>query len=593
MIRANLPLTALFLAAATAAAAQTPGHETPAGPCPAGVIATITIKNHNIFDLTDPGLPERLRLAYRVANALHVRTRASVIRRDLLVRPGDCFDLDLLIESERLLRANHYLAYARVHHQTNAAGDHDIVVETRDEWSTRLDLRASLDGGISFDGASLRESNFLGTGQTLELFYLDYDANRDYGIAYHTHQLARSRWHLGAALGQTRNGSLALQSLAYPFRTEAGQWAARQEIRWLDRYFDYLVDDDGLEKHLLLPTRTRALDLALLRRFGRVGSQTTLGVAISYSEITFPGDAAAELVHGDDFDGRHPADSTWLQPLQQQLAPLRTLRSLLLLGQRNVTWVKRQGFDSLRGDQDLRLGTDAALAFGRSLTAAAGEHHLYTALDLYGGTEVGDLLLAGRLSGDAQYPLGPRREGWQDIFAQAEALAYWKPAHSARQTLVLRAAAAGALQTRTPFQLILGGDLGVRGYPRTRFPGGRRLLLSLEDRLTFDGPLRNVMDLGATAFFDLGRVWPGDAPYGIDSGWRAAAGLGLRNAFPSGGRRTYRIDLALPIQPDLGWRDLRLILSVGELIGLSGNSRRARVEEMQRFTTRNPFYFPD
>jgi outer membrane translocation and assembly module TamA len=159
--------------------------------------------------------------------------------------------------------------------------------------------------------------------------------------------------------------------------------------------------------------------------------------------------------------------------------------------------------------------------------------------------------------------------------------------------VVLRVTGTAGVRTRSPFQLSLGGDLGVRGYPRERFPGGRRILISLEDRILFEGPFRNIMDLGATAFLDLGRIWPGDAPFGIDSGWRAAAGVGLRNALPSGGRRTYRIDLALPIRPDVGWKDLRLILSVGELIGLSPSSRRERVEEMQRFTTRNPFYFPD
>jgi hypothetical protein len=518
-----------------------------------------------------------------------------VIRRDLLFHTGDCFDPSLLEESERLLRANQFLAFAHIHHRSDEAGNHEIVVETHDEWSTRLDIRASLDGGFALNGASLKESNFLGTGQTVELFYLDYDANRDYGIGYHTHQLARSRWPLGAALGQTRNGAFAFQTLAYPFREEAGGWAAREELRRLDRYFDYLVDDDGAESHLLLPTSNRAFDLAVLRRIGEPGSLTTIGAALSYTKLSFPGGAGAvELIDGDDFDNPSPADSTWLLPIQPQLAPLSTLRALLLLGQRNITWVKRRGFDTLRGEQDIRMGVDAGLAFGRSITAATGAHHLYSALDLYAGTGAETFMLTGRLRGDAQHALGGRvGGGWEDIFAEAEALAYWKPWGTAWQTVVLRATGTAGIRTRSPFQLSLGGDLGVRGYPRERFPGGRRILISLEDRIRFEGPFRNIMDLGATAFLDLGRIWPGDAPFGIDSGWRAAAGIGLRNALPSGGRRTYRIDLALPIRPDVGWKGLRLILSVGALIGLSHSSRRERVGEIQRFTTRNPFYFPD
>jgi hypothetical protein len=603
MIRAFLSSLALLLCAATSAGAQADhGEKRPTSPtgaapgeCAAGVISTISIDNHSIFDTSNPDQARGLRLAYRIANALHPRTRASVIRRDLPLRPGACFDAGVIAESERLLRDNQFLAFARIRHRQREDGDYDLVVETRDEWSMQLDLRATLDGGLSLYGGSLRESNFLGTGQIIELFYLDRDANHNYGLGYHTHQLAGSRWHLGATLGRTHNGPLLFLTLSYPFREEAGRWAARQEFRQLDRYFDYLVDDEGTERHLLLATDTRAIDLAVIHRLGRPGNQITLGAALGYARITFPdGVAGIQLIDGDDFDDPQPADSLLVRPLLRQMTPLRTLRGLLLLGQRRINWTKRHGFDTLRGAQDIRLGTELGLAVGRSLTAETGPHHLYTALDLYAAAGTEDLLLTGQMRGDAQHHLGLRGDGgWNDIFGAAELLAYWKPNSSVLHTLLLRAAATGGWEMRAPFQLTLGGDLGVRGYPPERFAGGRSILLSLEDRLTFNGPFREIMDLGATAFLDLGRTWPGDAPYGRDSGWRAAAGVGLRNAFPSGGRRTYRVDLAMPIQPDLHLRDLRLILSVGELIGISPNVQRARIDERRRFATRNPFYFPD
>jgi outer membrane protein assembly factor BamA len=81
-------------------------------------------------------------------------------------------------------------------------------------------------------------------------------------------------------------------------------------------------------------------------------------------------------------------------------------------------------------------------------------------------------------------------------------------------------------------------------------------------------PRRETLDVGSTLFVDAGYMWPGDAPYGRDSGWRASAGAGLRFSFPAGSRTTYRIDVAFPIQPDAGARDMRLMLSVGEILGL-------------------------
>lgn len=587
-----LALLLCLISPRTALPAPAPSPNTT---CPTGTIASITIDNHSIFDISDPELSGHLRLAYRIANSLHARTRASVIRRDLLFRNGDCFDPNRIAESERLLRDNQFLASATIRHAQRADGSYDLTVTTRDEWSTRLDIRASLGGGPLLKGASLKESNFLGTGQTVELFYLDYKANRDYGAGYHNHQLGGSRWHLGGAVGRNQNGPLVLQSLALPFREESGRWAAREEFRQIDRYFDYLVDDAGSERHLLLPTRTTAFDLALIRRLGPPGGQQlTLGAALSYTRISFPGEETGlKLVEGDDFHDPQPADPALLEPIRPQTMPLNTLRSLLLLGQRKITWAKRRGFDTLRGEQDIRLGTELGLALGPSLLAPAGPRHLFAAIDLYGGTGTDDFLLVGRLRGDGQRALQGNYPGWNDLWGEAEALAYWKPWAEGRQTFVLRTTATGGWTTTTPFQIVLGGDLGVRGYPDERFPGGRRVVFSLEDRILLGGPLREIMDLGATAFLDLGRTWPGDVPYGLDSGWRASAGIGLRNAFPSGGRRTYRIDLAIPLQPHTAWRDVRLILSVGELIGVSPSVRRMRIEELQRFTSRNPFHFPD
>jgi len=85
-------------------------------------------------------------------------------------------------------------------------------------------------------------------------------------------------------------------------------------------------------------------------------------------------------------------------------------------------------------------------------------------------------------------------------------------------------------------------------------------------------PWRESLDLGSTVFVDVGRMWPGDAPYGRDSGWRTTVGFGLRSSLPPGSRTTYRIDVAFPVTSTPNVRDLRLMISVGELLGLSAPS---------------------
>lgn len=44
-------------------------------------------------------------------------------------------------------------------------------------------------------------------------------------------------------------------------------------------------------------------------------------------------------------------------------------------------------------------------------------------------------------------------------------------------------------------------------------------------------------------------MWAGDVPYGRGSGLHGAAGISLLGAYPFGGKRTYRVDFALPLSP--------------------------------------------
>mgnify|MGYP001161905647 CR=1 FL=1 len=566
---------------------------TTAPACEIGVVSVIFIDNHSIFDMTDPERERRFDWAYRLANALHVRTRAEVIERELLVRKGDCLDPMLLEESERLLRAYPFLSRVDVFAIPQPDGTHHVVVDTQDEWSTQVDLRIGLNDGLDFSGLRLRELNLLGTGRMLEFFYLEDDENREYGIGYETPQLFRTRWDMRLAAGRSRAGSFVRQSVAYPFVGEVGRWAARQSLRREDRFFGYAPARANANQ-LLLPVAEKEVEFALIGRSGRVGALTTYGAAISYTGLAYPGGESA--IEWEGTDGFAAVDEATAAAIRRQRTELESLRLLFLVGRRNIEWIKRRGLDSMRGQQDVRLGTEVELAIGGSLPGSSDdEGDLFTGVSLYGGVELGSFLVTSRLNVDGRRDFGAQHsaQAWKDIFADAEALIYWRPGSAARHTFVLRVAGTGGWETRTPFQLTLGGDLGLRGYDRLHFPGGQRALLSLEDRVYFGWPFRDVLDLGGTLFLDVGRVWPGDVPFGVDSGWRAAAGLGLRGSFPSGGRTTYRIDLAWPLTHGASWRDARLVLSIGEILGIGsrrGDDRRRDDRQLQ--PTAEAFHFP-
>jgi hypothetical protein len=567
-----LPILLVLLSAPLAAQEPVEPPDTPvaADTCALGRISYVFIDNQSIFDTTDPELEGRFRWAYRTANALHIRTREGVIRRELLFGPGSCFDPFLLEETERLLRSYDFLSRVDVFPVPRPDGTYHVIVTTRDDWSTRLDVRVGSGGSLGLQGARLSESNLLGTGQSVSLFYFERDATRDYGVSYATPQMLGTRWDFGLAVARTRAGTALFEEVAYPFIGEVSRWAGRQSFLREDQYFDYIVadDPDRLSPHLLLPVREQSFELALVRRIGTRGNNALVGAALTYQQLSYPG--ALLLAPEGDFNQRMPAPDALAAQVWPQRGERHNVRAFALLGHRNVWWVRRRGLDSMRGQEDVRLGAEAIFGVGRSMPSIEVDDDLYGMLTLYTALQAGDALFVGRGRADARRdltaPSGTTE--WEDVYVETELLGYLQPSRLPRHTLFARAAATGAWHTRTPFQLTLGGVHALRGVDHQRHPGGRRLVLTMEDRFYLGWPLPTVLDLGGTAFVDAGRIWPGDAPFGTDSGWRASAGLGLRGSFPAGSRSTYRVDFAWPLEAGTGLRDFRVGFSVGELRGL-------------------------
>ena len=171
---------------------------------------------------------------------------------------------------------------------------------------------------------------------------------------------------------------------------------------------------------------------------------------------------------------------------------------------------------------------------------------------------------------------GPDARRWRDVLAETDLLAYLRTDRLPGHTLVMRVAASGGWSHDSPFQMTLGGREAVRGLREEAYPGGRRLLVSLEDRIAVDWPAPDYLDAGLTLFADAGRMWSGDVPHGADSGWRGAAGFGIRFGYPAGTPRSARIDLAFPVGVGGGSPVLRVTMR--ELLGISSGPRDIQIE---------------
>ncbi len=579
------PLLALLLGTAASGGAAV-AQERP-GRCIAGEISEVFVDNASVFDVGSPGLDARFNWAYRLANGLHFRTREEVIRRELLFAAGDCYDADRLEDSERVLRALPFIADADVYSVRQPDGTHHVVVETHDEWTTRLEPQFhSSDRELA--GVELREDNLFGTGRRVSVWAREEQRERVFGASYGTSQLLGTHLDADVSVERTPVGTAVSQLIAYPFRGETGRWAFRQHFEHEERAFEYLAERDGRLRRLYFPERRRSFDVGGVFRLGRRGNLTLFGMALAGESTVYPEDQPTAL---EGEPGLAPGDSVTV-PLDS----VSSIRAVFLAGQRNVRFDRRRALDAVRGAEDVRLGAEVELAVGRSLSAFSKDDDLSLDVGLFAAGEVGEILGGTRLRVEAKRDFDAPADSneWRNLFTQVDAWAYWRPSGESRHTFVAAVAGAGGWHTSVPFQLTLGSRAGIRGLPRHVYPGQRRVVATLEHRAYLAWPFPQLFDLGSALFVDAGRSWAGEDPYGSSSPVEVSAGAGLRLAFPPGSRRTYRLDVAVPVKGPSAFSGLQVSLGVGQAVGRNAVGEDSQIRRSSRRSlTPSVFAFPN
>jgi hypothetical protein len=557
--------------------------------CPDGRVTRVFVDNRSIFDL-DEVAEAPFQWAYRLANRLHYSTRPSFLRREILIGLGDCWNAFLAEDSARLLRRLGFIARADVYGIQQPDGDWHVVVDTQDEWTTVVEVGGRFDNGLEIRKLQLREENFLGRGMVAGVLFREDDAQRRLGGELATPRLFNSRIDARLRAGETRVGSFVEEEFFYPFVGEVGRFAARQRYQRDEDYFAWSYGTPDAPAHLLLPVERELVEFTVAARFGEPGHLTVIGLGGSRDLLEFRNVASAERVLDNRFGDPEPAPPELAALLAPQLRYAAAPRINLLLGQRNIRFVERTGLDALRGVADLEVGMEAALTLGRSIGAgsrAGDPEDLFTRARLYAATARETLVLLGNAAFEGRRVINSAEdlEGWRDILAELDVMAYWQPREADRHTFFVRVAGAGGWRVDLPFQLTLGGVSGVRGFRDEDFPGSRRVLISVEDRFYLGWPFPDLFDLGGTLFADAGRMWADDLGLGVDSGWRGTVGAGLRFGFPAGSRSVARIDAGIPFGGGGGFGDVVLRVSFRDLVGFTAGlediqmarSRRSRI----------------
>jgi len=497
-------------------------------PAPEGkVVEEILVAGENVFTEGDVFPAEW--------NKVHWTTLEHVVRREVLLRPGDVWSRDRIIESERIMRALTLFSIARIVPVKGRAGGIGLLVVTQDRWSLRLNSQFNLVGDLlQYLRLQPSEWNVFGFGKVASIDVVLELGSLTVSQGYVDPRLFGTHFRLAETAGVVFNrrslapeGLVASLQLARPLVTLAEQWAfstattfTLRPVRVFRGPDVWQLDSPFGPVPYVYDSGAGDGEVTVTRRFGeayKVSLQAGLrGYGRRYSPPAGLDDARARWLR-----------EGWMPPSESAGGPV--VRFELFKNDFTVL----SGIESYELSEDVQLGPRlyAALfwatplpVFSVSYVEAALSARWRWALGGGGLLTVQGAafarFIAGGLPLNRRYALevvgiSPRLGGGR---------------------LVARVLGDVRQNDLTNTRVLLGGGNGVRGAP-PELQAGRNLVLGNLEYRTATVAYQSVRFGGAT-FYDVGSAFDGAAV-----ALTHTVGAGLRVLFPQFGPEVLRVDV--------------------------------------------------
>jgi hypothetical protein len=522
---------ALLLAAASATNAQPQSLSGVPVTCKGERVSRIDVDASPPFRIDGTKIWER---AGRFAAREHVTTKDWIIRRYLALKEGDACTELRRSESERILRAQPFIADATVLAYADGNGGVTLSVTTVDEVS--LILGAGVTAAMPhFRSASLGEGNLLGRAIHAQGEWWNGDGFRDaYAGKIVDYQFMGKPYQFRLEGGRRELGSDWAMEASHPFLTDLQRVSWRTTAGNTDGYF-YFARPNALPAALRIERSYN--DIGGVVRIGPpLGRLALIGGSVSFEDEN-PG--TQPVIVGDS---TITADTS--KALINRYTKHQTARLNALWGIRDVHYLRASGFDALEGTQDLRTGYELATLAGKGVNFLRGkEADWFGSTNLYAGAASEVAYTALEITGEGRRDQAGK---WDGILAHGRAALYLKPFN--RQTIMSDVTWSGGWRQRIPFQLTFTDrDGGLRGFRSSDVGGGRRVVERFEDRYLI-GRYKTLASIAVAGFAEGGKLWVGDSPFGVNTPLYASAGFSLLAASPPQSRRTFRADFAFPVK---------------------------------------------
>lgn len=461
----------------------------------------------------------------------HQTTSRGLVRRFVSLEPGNRCTEFRRSESERILRAQPFLADATV--KTRRVGDGVLVdVATVDEVPVIAGARVS---GTSVRAVNLGTLNAFGAGMRFEGRWEDGVTYRNgYGAEVGHNQLFGRPYSVFVDAAKRPLGGHFVAAVNHPFYTDL------QKIAWhtgftQSRDFARLRRPDRTE--LLQPVDRSMWNVGGVLRFGPPHKLGLIGGMVLGERVV----PHHEFRLVDSTTGHSAPTTDTVGVKRFETYDANSVAGVL--GVRALTYIRVRGLDALAAEQDVATGAQAGVMLGINPWAEDPLSESFASFDAYAAGQRGRNLVGARL--DAESLLDLQKNEWKHMIASGRAAWYVQPKQ--RWVSEFAIEGAGVWRTIVPFQLELGDRRGgLRGYAASREAGAQRLLARLEQRVDLWRYRETKAAIGAGAFVESGRIWAGDVPFGIATPIRSSAGVAVLAAIPANSQRTLRAEVAMP-----------------------------------------------
>lgn len=488
------------------------------------MVHSVELQRSDIFD------PEEQTWYARIANALHIQTRAKIIRRELLFGPGEPYDSARVAESERNLRALGVFRRVKI---DSVRTDSGLVmrVVTKDGWSTKADWRFRSAGGDIEFTIGLVEDNLLGTASAAAVRYRETPDRSTVVLGFRRPRLFAGSVGLAAQYENRSDGRLSAFALEQPFHSLTSRTGFRLEV------------EERKERVLRFFNGEDEASDSLSRRFAL--ARGSAAWALRGSNEGFLRLGVLAQIRRDDFrpralPGEHPRTVTGA------IGPYIVWN--------RADFLVTQGVSGFAREEDVDLGTTiragatlAPKAFGYDRDGIAPLVTARIGARVPGG--FGFLEgLAGGLYDSAGLDSG-------SVQLAATVVLKPMPGHVA-----VAHVEGGWLENPLPgaeFDLGLGS--GPRAFRSHAFTGDRMVFATADYRVTLTDDFLGLVGLGVAGFVDHGGAWYAGSPRRL--GWDAGVGLRL-GASRASDTDALRFDLARRFENDA--QDSGWVITVGK-----------------------------